>query len=53
MGDFVLKHQTIELLEAIARLGDGEVLAIEVKNGLAFSAEIEHPMEPAVGNPRV
>lgn len=49
MHDFLLKHQTIELLEAIARIGDGQVLAIEVKNGLAFSMEIEHQLEPGAG----
>jgi hypothetical protein len=42
LQDFLLKHQTIEMLQAIADLGDGEVLAIEVKNGLCFSLEIEH-----------
>ena len=47
--DFVLKHQTIELLETIARIGDGQVLAIEVKNGLAFSMEIQHQLEPEAG----
>jgi len=45
MHDFILKHQTIELLETIARIGDGQVLAIEVKNGLAFSIEIERLVE--------
>lgn len=39
--DFWLKSQVIELLEAIASLGDGSVLAIEVKHGLPFSVEIE------------
>jgi hypothetical protein len=42
LPDFWLKAQTIEMLEAIARIGDGQVLAIEVKNGLCFSVEIEH-----------
>jgi hypothetical protein len=41
--DFLLKQQTREMLEAIAQLGDGEVRAIEVKHGLAFAMEIEHP----------
>jgi hypothetical protein len=39
--DFRLKRQTIEMLETIGRLSHGEVLAIEVKNGLPFSIEIE------------
>lgn len=42
LPDFWLKQQTIEMLEAIAGIGDGHVLTIEVKNGLAFSLEIEH-----------
>ena len=40
-ADFWLKSQVVELLEAIASLGDGTVLAIEVKHGLPFSVEIE------------
>jgi hypothetical protein len=39
--DFPLKAQTVEMLEALAQLGDGEVMAIEVKHGLAFSMELE------------
>jgi hypothetical protein len=41
--DFLLKRQTIEMLEALRGLGDGKVLAIEVKHGLPFSLEIELP----------
>jgi hypothetical protein len=41
--DFLLKRQTIEMLEALRELGDGKVLAIEVKHGLPFSLEIELP----------
>ena len=40
--DFLLKQQSLEMLEAIAQLGDGEVRVIEVKHGLAFAMEIEH-----------
>ena len=40
-ADFWLKSQVVELLEAINNLGDGKVLAIEVKHGLPFSVEIE------------
>jgi len=40
--DFRLKQQTIEMLEAIAELGNGTVSAIEIKHGLPFSLEIEH-----------
>lgn len=42
LRDFLLKHQTIEMFQAIADLGEGQVLAIEVKNGLPFSLELEH-----------
>jgi hypothetical protein len=49
--DFWLKNQTIEMLEAISRLGDGNVLAIEVKHGLPFSMEIEHGSDADGGRP--
>ena len=39
--DFLLKKQTVELLEAIADLGNGTVLIIDVKHGLPFAVEIE------------
>lgn len=39
--DFLLKKQTIELLETITDLREGMVLAIDVKHGLPFSMEIE------------
>ena len=39
--DFRLKQQHIEMLEAIAALGEG-LVSIEVKHGLAFSMEIEY-----------
>jgi hypothetical protein len=41
LEDFPLKQQTIEMLEAITWLRDGEVLSIEVKHGLAFAMEVE------------
>jgi hypothetical protein len=41
LQDFWLKQQTVELLRAIAELGDGEVSVIEVKHGLPYSVEIE------------
>jgi hypothetical protein len=43
LKDFLLKHQTIEMLQAIADLGEGEIVAIEVKNGLCFTLELERP----------
>ena len=39
--DFLLKKQTIELLDAISALGEGTVLTIDVKHGLPFAVEIE------------
>lgn len=39
--DFLLKRQTIELLQAISDLGEGTVLTIDVKHGLPFAVEIE------------
>jgi hypothetical protein len=42
LPDYWLRAQTIEMLETIAAIGDGQILAIEVKNGLPFSLEIEH-----------
>ena len=39
--DFLLKKQTVELIETLTDLGDGMVLAIEVKHGLPFALEIE------------
>ena len=43
--DFLLKQQTLEMLDAISQLGDGEVRVIEVKHGLAFSMEIEQSLD--------
>lgn len=48
-NDFWLKHQTIELFDAIAGVGDGQILTIEVKHGLPFSLEIEHRPKPDGG----
>ena len=39
--DFLLKKQTIELIEAITQLRDGIVLSLDVKHGLPFAVEIE------------
>ena len=41
LQDFWLKQQTSEMLEAIAELGEGEILSIEVKYGLPFAMEVE------------
>ncbi len=39
--NFLLKKQVIELLLALADLGEGTVLTIDVKHGLPFSLEVE------------
>jgi hypothetical protein len=41
LQDFWLKQQTVEMLRAIAELGDGVVSVIEVKHGLPYAVEIE------------
>ncbi len=51
LQDFWLKRPTIEMLRAIADLGDGVVLSIDVKHGLPFSLEIEHRTDHAGGRP--
>jgi hypothetical protein len=43
--DFLLKHQTEELLAVMEQMGDGEVLVIEVRHGLPFLIEVEHRPE--------
>jgi hypothetical protein len=39
--DFLFKKQTIELVETLRDLGNGMVLAFEVKHGLPVALEIE------------
>ena len=41
LADFLLKRQTVELLEVIAKLGEGEVSTIEIHHGLALMVELE------------
>ena len=52
LSDFNLKQSTIEMLEAIGEIQDGEVQAIEVKFGLPFALELEHRPRPASKVPR-
>ena len=40
LPDFWLKKQFVELLETIARLGDGEIRSIEIAHGLPLVVEI-------------
>jgi hypothetical protein len=49
LPDFWLKRQTIELLETIAQLGDGEIQIIEVQHGLPFLVELECRPVPGRG----
>jgi len=35
-GDFVLKSQIVDLFSELDKLGDGTILALEVKHGLPF-----------------
>jgi hypothetical protein len=39
--DFYLKQSLIDLLALIHRVGEGELLLIDVRHGLPFSVEIE------------
>jgi hypothetical protein len=39
--DFWLKHQHVELFQSLVELGDGEVLSIDIRYGLAFALEVE------------
>jgi hypothetical protein len=41
LADFLLKRQTIDLLDVVAKLGDGEIRTIEVHHGLALMVEVE------------
>lgn len=45
--DFRLKGGVVELLEVMARLGNGRIRSIEVRNGLPVSAEVEWPTDAA------
>ena len=49
LEDFFLKRPTIEMLQAIADLGDGQVLSIDIKHGLPFALEIERQPEDEEG----
>ena len=45
--EFLLKQQVVELFEYVRGVDVGEIRILEVKNGLPFSMEIEHPISPA------
>jgi hypothetical protein len=40
--DFLLKQQVVEFFEHIRSVDSGVIRALEVKNGLPFTMEIEH-----------
>jgi hypothetical protein len=41
LPDFWLKQPVVDLFQTIQELGDGQILAIEVKHGLPFTVQIE------------
>jgi hypothetical protein len=45
--EFLLKQQAVELFEYVRGVDVGEIRILDVKNGLPFSMEIEHPISPA------
>jgi hypothetical protein len=47
LPDYWLKQPIVELLQTIRHIGDGEILAIDVRYGLPFTVEIERsPASP-------
>lgn len=50
LPDFLLRRPTIELLQVITHLKDGEVAAIEVKHGLPFAVDVERSPEQLEGS---
>ena len=49
LPDFWLKKQIVDLLEIIARLGEGEIRSIEIAHGLPLLVEIEQRPLPNKG----
>jgi hypothetical protein len=50
LEDFWLKRPLVQLFDTLSRLKRGKVLRLEVKNGLAFSLEIENAISAAEEN---
>jgi hypothetical protein len=50
LENFRLKQQMVEMFDALRELGNGKILAIEVKHGLPFTMEIEHRSTFGVGH---
>ena len=40
-ADFWLKNQAIDLFESFAEIGNGKIIALEIKGGLPFAFEVE------------
>jgi hypothetical protein len=47
LDDFWLKSPVVEMLKRMREVGEGTVLALEVKHGLPFSLEVESSTELA------
>jgi hypothetical protein len=47
LPDFWLKQPLVDLLATIHEIHDGEILAIEVRNGLPFTVEVERVQVPS------
>ena len=43
LPDFWLKQPLVDLLQTIREIGNGEILAIEVRYGLPVTVEVERP----------
>ena len=41
LDDFELKREVIDLFEEIKKLGDGQILTLEIKHGLPFAMDVE------------
>jgi hypothetical protein len=44
LADFILKREVIDLFQEFRCLNDGSIVSIEVKYGLPFKMEVEHPV---------
>lgn len=47
LPDFWLKQPLVDLLATIREIADGEILVIDIKNGLPFTVEIERLQAPS------
>ena len=42
LADFWLKQPIVDLLQTIHEIGDGIILAIDIRHGLPVTIEVEH-----------